>query len=195
MSKEPTIISFFTPEWLYSARAHELMSDCDRMGLDHYIMARESLKSWNRNTAMKPAFILEALQQFEHVIWMDCDGKLMQRPTLCLQHPQIAPNTDILAVPHQTMPRDYHVGILSIRRNAKTLAFVEDWANTARNQEITDELAFDISYKKHELTICDLPTEYHRVITKGGDLSDAVWAMGISMSPNKLEMKARNLTL
>jgi hypothetical protein len=189
---KPTVISFFTPDWQYSARAIELMTDCDRMGIAHHIKPRESRDTWNQNTAMKPAFILEALEQFEHVIWMDCDGKLIQPPALCLEHADQFPDADILAVPHQTMPRDWHVGILSIRRNPKTLAFVEDWAKTARDRDMTDELAFDQIYKKHDLSIQELPKTYHRVIRKGVDLDGAVWAMGISMSPSKLAMKERN---
>lgn len=188
------IVSFYTPEWEYRSRAEQLMRDCDRMGLAHDIVSRSSLKNWNRNTAMKPQFIAEMLQKHEHVIWLDCDGALYKRPTLCLEQPRF---TDFMAVPHQTMsnhptsPRAWHTGLLAVQRTQLSKQFISSWADICGYQQITDELGFELVTRTFTGVIQALPPEYLRIIKWGEPVGDAVYNMGISTSPDKMAMKAR----
>lgn len=188
------IVSFYTPEWEYKSRAEQLMRDCDRLGLAHDIQPRDSLNNWNRNTAMKPRFIAEMLQKHEHLIWLDCDGTLYQRLELCLAQPRY---TDFMAVPHQTMsnhttsPRAWHTGLLAVQRTRFSSDFVKAWAEICSYQQITDELGFELVARTFPGTIKALPPQYLRIIKPGDPVGDAVYNMGISTSPDKMAMKAR----
>ena len=194
MSKA-VIVSFYTPEWQYKSRAEALMRDCDRLGLPHDIRPRASLKNWNRNTAMKPRFIQEVMQDHHHIIWLDCDGRLYQRPELCCdQHPKQVP---ILAVAHQTMrahtttPRNWHTGLLSIRNIPAARLLVERWASSCDENDYTDELAFHMVTKGDEDAVLRLPGRYLQVRQMGSAPGDTVYNLGISEAPDKLAMKER----
>lgn len=188
------IISFYTPEWEYASRAKELIHRCNELGLQHDIQPRQSLNNWNKNTAMKPLHIREALRKHEHVIWLDCDGTLFERPELCLSHPE---HINILACKHQSMrhhattPREWHTGMLSIRHSRMSRMFVDRWIDTCDLQNITDELAFHRVALSFAGSIVELPPHYHRTMMRGVNMTGAVYGMGISQSPDKLAMKAR----
>lgn len=188
------IVSFYTPEWEYRSRAEHLMRDCDRLGLAHDIVSRPSLNNWNRNTAMKPSFIAEMLEKHEHLIWLDCDGVLLQRPEVCLAQPRY---TDLMAVPHQTMsdhptsPRAWHTGLLAVQRTMLATQFVKNWAEICQYQQITDELGFELVARSFLGIIKALPPEYLRIIKPGAPVGNAIYNMGISTSPDKMAMKAR----
>lgn len=188
------IVSFYTPEWEYRSRAEQLMRDCDRLELAHDIQPRQSMRSWNRNTAMKPRFIAEMLKKHEHIIWLDCDGTLHQRPELCLTQPRY---TDFMAVPHQTMnnhatsPRAWHTGLLAVQRTMFSTQFVDFWASMCEKEQITDELGFELVAQGFPGTIKALPPQYLRIIQWGASVGDTIYNMGISTSPDKMAMKAR----
>lgn len=188
------IVSFYTPDWEYRSRAEQMMRDCDRLELAHDIRPRQSLKNWNRNTAMKPRFIVEMLETHEHIIWLDCDGALLQRPELCLKQPRY---TDFMAVPHQTMsdhptsPRMWHTGLLAVQRTMFASQFVKNWADICQQQQITDELGFELVARSFPGTIKALPPEYLRIIRSGNPVGDTIYNMGISTSPDKMAMKTR----
>ena len=191
---QAVIVSFYTPEWEYRSRAEQLMRDCDQLGIAHDIRARPSLGNWNRNTAMKPQFIREVLSDHQHVIWLDCDGKLISSPSLCLFQPE---SVGIAAVPHQTMsnhalsPRAWHTGLISILRRDETQAFVSQWEVTCREQEITDELGFHLVAQQWQGMINPLPASYLRIIRKGRIPANTIYGLGLSESPDKMAMKKR----
>lgn len=190
----PVIVSFYTPEWEYASRAKALMNRCNELGLAHDIQSRESSGNWNKNTAMKAQFIQEMLAKYEHIIWMDCDGELRHIPAICIAHAHDEP---ILAVPHQTMachpesPRAWHVCVISIRRTPQSIELVDRWVASLQRYDITDELAFhDVTAATTGL-IHALPERYCALPHNGKFQADAVWCLGISKSPDKMAMKAR----
>ncbi|PLR29255.1 hypothetical protein CYR55_22885 [Chimaeribacter californicus] len=187
-SSKPVVVSFFTPEWEYASRAAALIRRCDELGLAHDIQPRESRGNWNKNTAMKAEFIREMLAKHEHIIWMDCDGELRQLPVLCIEHED---PRQVLAVPHQTMPRNWHVCVLSFRRSLFSTLLVERWVDVVRNQDVTDELAFHWVSGICPKRFTPLPTSYCALPQKGQFQADAVWCLGVSTARDKMAMKAR----
>ncbi|QCR38746.1 hypothetical protein [Nissabacter sp. SGAir0207] len=184
----PVIVSFYTPEWEYASRAQALIRRCDELGLAYDIQPRASRGNWNKNTAMKATFIQEMLAKHEHIIWVDCDGELRQLPALCLAHDSAAP---VLAVPHQTMPRNWHVCVLSIRRTPVSVRLVDAWAEYVKTCDVTDELAFHGVTTGAPGAVAALPTRYCALPRQGVFPADAVWCLGISASPDKMAMKTR----
>lgn len=127
------------------------------------------------------------LDKHEHILWLDCDGTLFKFPGLCYTQGQ---NIDILACPHRTVAdRDWHVGIMALRSNERTKAFVDAWiAQVEANAEngITDERAFMKVMEAHpDVRFAPLPDHYHVVMLRGANLTEAVWGMGISKDADK----------
>ena len=181
------VVSFYTQTWLYPERAASLAQRCEELGLSYDIQERKTTGSWRNNTGMKPAYIREMLDKYEHILWVDCDGELFQRPELCINQPD---TVDILACPHRTnSARDWHVGILSIRSNKRTKAFVDEWVNIVdknKKNDVTDEFAFIQLMKKYPYVIFQaLPDNYHVVMTADKDVSDAVFGLGVSRCGDK----------
>ncbi|NBF24602.1 hypothetical protein [Enterobacter hormaechei] len=184
---EPVIISFFTQEWEYRSRALALAKQCDEMGIKNDFRPMESTGSWLRNTALKARFINQMLQEYEHIIWFDCDGMFMQRPDLVLEHAVAEP---VMAVPHQGLPRNWQVSSISVRRTEESLALMARWAEYARDNDVTDELAFHIVTTEMPGLVAPLPTSYCALPKSGVYPEGAVYAAGISQSANKLALKA-----
>ncbi|ELY2473136.1 hypothetical protein SMB93_003532 [Cronobacter sakazakii] len=184
----PVIVTFYTPEWEYRSRALALAKQCEEMGLRHDFRPMESTGNWLRNTALKASFINRILQQYEHIIWSDCDGVFMARPTLMLDHAAAEP---VMAVPHQVLPRNWQVSCMSFRRTPESLALVARWAEYASEHEVTDELAFHIVTTEMPGLVAPLPTSYCALPKQGNYPADAVYAVGLSKSPDKMAMKAR----
>lgn len=185
---EPVIISFFTQEWEYRTRALALEKQCDEMGIQNDIRPMESTGNWLRNTALKASFINAMLQQYEHIVWFDCDGVFMARPTIVLDHAALEP---VMAVPHQALPRNWQVSTISIRRTQESLALMARWAEYARGNNVTDELAFHIVTTEMPGLVAPLPTSYCALPNRGIYPEGAVYAVGLSKSPDKMAMKAR----
>lgn len=172
---------------MYEQKAQELISTCLTLQLSCDIQERQDTGKWRTNTALKPTYIREMLEKHEHVLWLDCDGKLFSMPQLCVDQPD---DVDILACPHRTnAARDWHVGIMSIRSNDRTKAFVDAWidqVNRNIEHEVTDERAFMKLMESHpEVTFQALPDNYHVVMTKAADLRNAVFGLGISRDSDK----------
>jgi hypothetical protein len=163
------------------------MSRCRTLQLSFDIQERQDTGKWRNNTAIKPTFIREMLDKHDHVLWLDCDGTLFQYPAHCVAQEQGA---DILACPHRTnLARDWHVGILSIRSNDRTKAFLDAWiaqVNKNIEHEVTDERAFMKLMEDHpQVRFQALPDNYHVVMVRNADLRGAVFGLGISRDADK----------
>jgi hypothetical protein len=166
-----------------------LHAACRKLRLWADIQERPSTGQWRTNTAIKPTYIREMLDKHEHVLWLDCDGLLHQYPLMCAVQP---PDVDIMACPHRTWKgekRDWHVGIMSIRSNERTKAFMDAWikqVNDNAEHDVTDEFAFIQLMKAHpDVKFQALPDTYH-VIAPGRSIpSGAVWSLGISQDVDK----------
>lgn len=186
------IVSFYTPNWLYKERALSLMARCEVLGLEHDIQERPDTGHWRTNTALKPRYIRDMLEKHDHVLWLDCDGELYHRPVLCYDQ---AEDVDIMACPHRTAPagkpRDWHVGIMSLRSNERTKAFVDAWIDQVEKNafhEVTDEFAFiQLMQDYPQVKFEALPDNYHvLMIEKNKEkLKEAVWGLGISRDGDK----------
>lgn len=182
------VVSFYTKTWTYETSARTLMSSCRTLQLPFDIQEVADTGKWRTNTALKPAYIRRMLDRHEHILWLDCDGRLLKAPVECLNHPE---DVDIMACPHRTVAgRDWHVGVLSIRSNPRTRAFVDAWiAQVSRHIEhdSTDEFAFIQLMKDHpEVRFQALSDNYHVVMQPGTSLTGAVYGLGLSRDPDKL---------
>jgi hypothetical protein len=172
---------------MYEQKARELISTCHSLRLPCDIQERPDTGKWRNNTAIKPRYIREMLDKHDHVLWLDCDGTLFQRPQQVIHQRE---DVDILACPHRTnLARDWHVGIMAFRSNERTKAFVDEWIRQVEENienEVTDERAFMKLMEDHpEVKFQSLPDNYHVVMVRGADLKDAVFGLGISRDADK----------
>ena len=182
------VVSFYTRNWEYEKKARELMAACRALQLSFDIQARPDTGKWRTNTALKPTYIREMLDRHGHILWLDCDGALLRQPVECLNHPE---DVDIMACPHRTVAgRDWHVGILSIRSNPRTRAFIDGWISQVKRHsehDTTDEFAFIQLMKQHpEVRIRALSDNYHVVIEPGARMANAVYGLCLSRDEDKL---------
>jgi hypothetical protein len=72
----PLVISFFTKNTPYEQEAIEFMASCEKQGIEYEVEGLESQGVWDRNCAMKPAFILRKLHEKKRaLLWVDIDGR------------------------------------------------------------------------------------------------------------------------
>ena len=75
-TKPPLVVSFFTKNTPYEQEAIEFMASCEKHGIEYEVEGLESQGVWDRNCAMKPAFILRKLHEKRRaLLWVDIDGR------------------------------------------------------------------------------------------------------------------------
>jgi hypothetical protein len=81
-AKPPILISFYSDDAYYSEAAKTLAADCDRLGVDHDLVALgdTSSKSWIEICRSKVPFYRSMLIKHKRpVFWLDIDSRLAKR--------------------------------------------------------------------------------------------------------------------
>lgn len=87
MSRGPLVVSFHTPDPLYTQHARKLVESCRAAGVDSVVVEIESRGNWVENCAMKGPFVLTCMQTHARpLLWIDADGRLRRFPGL-LENP------------------------------------------------------------------------------------------------------------
>ncbi len=75
------VICFYTPNTPYQQEVIHLHTSCTSLNIPFEIEPLESKGSWEKNVAMKPAFILEKLKSSATpLLWVDADAVFLQKP-------------------------------------------------------------------------------------------------------------------
>lgn len=182
----PTIISFYTPNWLYSQHAERLRNECKTLGLDFYIEERPDAGDYLANCRQKPFFILECLKKLNKpVLWIDVDGSIYQKPELLNDTPY-----EFAAKRKKAhCARVWHVCTMYF--TPKAIPFVEAWCSNTGDW--SDELALDEICKAGvTLPALELPENYHHIIGDGKIPDDLVIAHRLSDSEQKRHFYKHN---
>lgn len=162
------IISYYTKNTIYEREVEDLLSTCLKLHLDHYIVAKEDLGSWERNCCEKPLFILECLQKFQKpLFWVDADAMILQKPSFYW-------NEYDVGFYFQDEQDHARAGTIYASYTKATLDFLRSWHLACQerfsalgqlpgaDQAILNELL----YKKPLLKIAKLPVEYVRIFDR-----------------------------
>lgn len=77
------VISFHTPDALYSAAAAKLTASLQAQGLDHRIVPLDSSEGWEATCSRKAAFVRQQWDQSPvPVVWLDADATVEKDPVL-----------------------------------------------------------------------------------------------------------------
>ena len=194
MTSPPLIVSFYTQDWEYPKWADALRSNCEELGLRHHIKEMPTTGDYVKNTSLKSHFIFETLTTFkEPILWIDCDGSLLNRPTLL--DFSLVSNYDIAARRHLRPDfRTWGVGTLWFNYTPTAVDFVNEWKTLLG--EGTDEHAFEKAWQvfSNQLKVYELPDSYFHLLYKDGDLPapNAVIVHRLSKSPDKMRRKYPN---
>lgn len=191
MSNEyPTIISYYTKDWLYEKYAMEMRDSCDRLGLEHNIEELESKNSYLANCRMKPRYIYNTISSLKKpVLWIDADGGILKKPDYFLNL------TEDFAAKKMAPKkiRDWHVGTMWFNYTENCLNFIERWIEYT-NKSISDEEGLYKYLKENpeSITIKDIPENYFFINKKNQVPGNTVIFHRISTSDEKMRMKRAN---
>lgn len=183
------LVSFFTDNWLYPQYAQRLRAACEAHGLRCDIRELESLGDWTLNTQLKARFVRSMLEVHTEIAWVDVDSAILLKPDLFKR----SMPADVMLMPHTTLPRHWHVGVMCLRRTPEVLRFVDAWVSEVSRCGGTDEAAFERAWIASSPAVSwrRLPADYHVLPVKGHYPKSAVIGMGLSLDETKLAMKAR----
>lgn len=159
-----TIISFYTPDWLYPTYARQLQIDCDRFELNHHIVEVSSQGNYVKNCNMKPFFIRDMLYLHKSpVFWIDADGTINRRPELLLS--QSIKDFDIAGNKSQRDTTRIHVGSIWFNYNSAVLDLVESWCDCIVKSGIDDAVFNKVWAQFYEkIKFYELPQEYFTIL-------------------------------
>lgn len=190
MAVRMIVVSYFTNSWLYPEHARRLKRECDKFGLIHDICELPSTGEWLSNTALKPEFILEKMQEHGEIAWVDVDSTIIENPVKLKQ--SIRGHACLAS--HTVLDRRWHVGCMLWRYCPETLRFITQWTENTLSGG-TDEAALEKTWQEMNgdeiFIIDDLPMKYHALPSHGKYPKDTIIGMGISTDETKLAMKAR----
>lgn len=164
MSSYPVIVSFYTNDWDYPLYAEQLRENCNSLGLDCYIVQKDSLNDYVKNCNMKPFFIKEMLERFKKpILWMDVDGSIVSMPVLLSD--QTVKDFDIAGNRSQRDRSRVHVGSIWFNYSPTTLSFVDAWCEAIVKQGI-DDAVFNGVWTKFvdKIKFFELPPEYFVIL-------------------------------
>ena len=187
------VISFYTPDWDYPKYADLLKKDCDRLGLDHYIVEKPSTNSYVGNCQIKAFFIRDSLEQFKcPILWIDADGSLLKSPDLLID--QNMAQFDIAGNHPVGSPHRVHVGSLWFNYTDAAKKFIDVWCTSIEQKKPLDDAAFNGTWDrmKNDIKFFTLPPSYFCILRNPGEANipgDAHIVHRLSCSDLKLAYK------
>lgn len=167
----PTIISYYTDDWLYPHYANKLANKCKKLGLNYNIEKMPSSKDWIKNCAVKPMYILNTLEKLKTpVLWVDVDGDIYKRPDWLSKHMD---SYDFMArarVQPNNLDRIWHVGTMYFNYTRATMDFVKAWVqlHERKGYHFSDDQSIDWLWKSelkfNNLRYASLPWEYFEIL-------------------------------
>lgn len=198
MTKNLTVISFYTNTWDYPKYADKLKEQCDNLGLSHKIEKLPDTGDWLNNTKMKPKFILDSLEAIKGpVLWIDVDGSLLRYPKFIVD--RIDTMDFMMKLKARGQKRMFHVGTMFFNYTPQCLNFLHDWVNHCESSYASDELHLDNLWKvykdKIKLRWCDLPIDYFFMLPALTDIppDNTVICHRASKCKSKMNLRAQKI--
>ena len=168
---EPLIISFYTVGTPYENEVQRLIASCTEWGLETEIEGVPSQGSWEKNCALKPAFILKKIQQHGRpVLWVDADAVFKQRPDF-----SDFAACDLAVRLNEFLPKTHASRIVSntvyVRNTQEGIAVVGEWARRSeegvaapgRALEFWDQTALRDALDAAPVRFLPMPLKYAKI--------------------------------
>jgi len=172
VKRPPCVIGFYTKEYPYVDMAHQLMSDCDKLGLLYKIQEVHSRGSWHKNIHIKPHFIMECLCTIKGpILYLDVDARIHLFPDL------LCTMTDVDLAYHRLESSELLSGTLYFGGGPGSIFVVQEWIRQCeRRPDLWEQKSLDyISKKLSGVNIQELPPSYccifdHKMRQKAGPI-------------------------
>jgi len=174
--KEPFVIcAFYTKNSIYEDLACKFfIPNCQKMGLEYFVLAIDSIGSWAQNTCFKPTLAKEAFKNHpgKNIILLDVDSQIKHYPDLFHNIPSLY-NIGALILDWQkwyhypTPHKELLTGTLFLRNNEKTLHFCNLWEKLSKGggKLITDQNTIKKALDLMGEPIYELPLDYNYIDT------------------------------
>ncbi len=134
--------------------------------MEFHIESRKSRGSWERNCALKPAFILEKLEELKRpVFWIDADAVLLKKPDL----PSFLPY-DISVRYMEVFKQDERLRLntasLFVNYTPAARALMSEWASACDQTNpppFLDQTSLNTLLQTHPLNVFPMPVAYCKI--------------------------------
>lgn len=161
----PIVICFYTLDTPYEQEVLNLITSCKKWGVELLAQGKKSQGSWAANCNLKPAFILEKLQEFKRpVFWADADSVFLQKPDFT---PFLSCDFSVRAMEvFQADPR-FHLNTASVFVNytEEAITLMEKWSRKCSgNAPYLDQIALEeVLSESKTLRTLPMPIAYCKV--------------------------------
>ena len=175
--REALVISYYTVDTPYEGEAKRLQASCVKWNIEAEIQGVKSHGTWERNCAIKPAFILQMLEKHRRpLFWVDADALFLQKPEFGqFSDCDIAVRiNDFLAKDHESYIASGSIFINDTLRAKEVIALWQEEcakqiALPGRVLEYWDQMGLrDVLQRKLDTKITSLPLGYCKIF----DLDD-----------------------
>lgn len=161
----PLIISFYTQDWQYPRHAHELKSDCLRLGLDHRIEELPSKGRFAANCSMKPEYIRRCLAEEQRpVLWVDVDSRMHKLPEYFRGTENLFDLQARHTIPEHRRRTMWHVVVMWWNYTPAVMEFMDRWIDSTQRtlaEGGSEEAALEWTRRQgHCLRVRNMPWEY-----------------------------------
>lgn len=162
------VISYYTEDTPYEEVMNQfLLPSLKKFNIPHYIFKVQTQGSWYKNTAMKPALLMQAMEMFPDydLVFLDADATIEQYPSL---FDSVSLGTDLMVhyldwntwYKNNSDIKELLSGTMYISNNTKTKLMCMDWYNEATQTNEWEQKILDKVLKRGKFTIEELPLEY-----------------------------------
>ncbi len=179
-----SIICFATVDTPYvSILERQLEKSCKNFKLKTYFATVPNLHNWYRNTAYKPKFILDALNNLKRdVVWIDADATIEKYPILF----DIIPKEYDIALHnlswrkwygHDSDTKELLTGTMYFRNRQVVKDLCQEWydkSNADVTSNIWEQKILQNIIGKYPIKIYELPIEYIYITTRPNGLPSLI---------------------
>jgi len=178
--------AYFTEGPYEEIAVTHVAESCKELNITHKLLlvGYKSKGSWNKNTAMKPKVILEALEMIADgydLAFVDADATIEQYPALFDTIPKeydIAFHTlnwnDWYGYKTQTPRMEILSGTMFFRNNDKVKTLCKAWYNLAKKTNVWEQQVLQNIIDNYDLKCYHLPIEYCYMKTRPRGLEPLV---------------------
>jgi hypothetical protein len=162
------IVSYYTEDTPYEQIAHKhLIPSLQKLNLDYEIDVVKNYGTWYKNTAHKGQFILNKLEKYKRIVWVDVDAEVLKYPKL---FDEISDEYDI-AIHYLSWNRWYGynnnkdvnellTGTMYFKDSHLMRVVCKKWHEIASKTNIWEQKVLQKVIKSYNLKIYELPLEY-----------------------------------
>lgn len=174
MTNNIVFVSYYTKNTPYDGVMHKyLLPSLEKFNLKYEISIIENKGSWKANTDYKPKFILDKLQSYDTICWLDSDAVINKYPELLFTiEESLALHTlDWGLQYNKPGTTELLTGTLLI--NNSCIELVKQWITNCEHFNWEQQALQDIIFKNN-IKYYNLPAEYCTVIKKDGSIPEYV---------------------